>query len=238
MSGDDDPPGGMDPSDIPDTWPPGPGMGPAAGAGAEAPQDVSRVLPLFPLEGVFLLPRQVLPLQVFEPRYRQLVEDVLDRQGRFVMATVLEGERAEVDEELEDSPPRLLSIGGLGEIARHEKTPDGRYLIWLLGLGRQAIEETDSDRLYRQARTVPLAVVPPTPLEEEQLTPPVRAALEERSSEPLQIPDEVPLEFLADALSQKLQLPQSAMEPIFCEPDVAKRARMVLEAHEAFPPPV
>ena len=53
----------------------------------------------------------------------------------------------------------------------------------------------------------------------------------------LELPEDVPVELLADALAQKLHLPQSAMEPIFTEPDIARRARMVLKAHEAFPPP-
>jgi Lon protease-like protein len=208
-----------DPSDVPDAWPPSAGE--------------AVVVPMFPLRGVFLLPRQVLPLHVFEPRYRQLVEDVLDRNGRLVMATVLEGEFGGED----GSPPRVLPIAGLGEIARHDKTPDGRYFIWLFGVGRHALEEVESDRLYRKVRARPLAELGPSESAQRELTPRLRAALESRSTEPLDLPPDIPLAVLADALSSKLHLPQGAMEPIFCEVDIAARARRVLEAHDAFPPP-
>jgi len=205
---------------IPDTWPP-PG-----GAAVE--------VPMFPLRGVFLLPRQILPLHVFEPRYRQLVEDVLDRSGRLVMATVLEGE---LDQASDGPPPRVLPIAGLGEIARHDKTPDGRYFIWLFGVGRHALEEVASDRLYRRVRAQPLLEIGPTSKESRELVPRLREALLSRSEENLELPDEVPVAVLSDALAAKLHLPQSAMEPIYCELDVARRAHMVLDAHEAFPVP-
>lgn len=211
-------------SEIPDVWPP-----------VEDPRP-SSVLPMFPLRGVFLLPRQILPLHVFEPRYRQMIDDVLDAQGRLAMGTVLEGQDLTTDGE-EERPPRILHVAGIGEIARHEKTPDGRYFIWLFGLGRFDVEEVPSDRLYRQVRARPLDESPVGPGEEGALREDLRAALDARSEEPLVLPEDVPVELLADALSQKLHLPQNAMEPIFTEADVGRRARMTLKAHAAFPPP-
>ncbi|HEX5054111.1 MAG TPA: LON peptidase substrate-binding domain-containing protein, partial [Planctomycetota bacterium] len=50
-------------------------------------------VPIFPLPGAFLFPHQVMPLHVFEPRYREMVEDLLDSPGRLVIGTQLEGER-------------------------------------------------------------------------------------------------------------------------------------------------
>ena len=108
----------MDP--IPDVWPP-------ADAGTPA------VVPMFPLSGVFLFPQQLMRLQIFEPRYLQMVEHSLDGPGRLVMATVAEGVEYGPDE---SEPPPVLPVAGLGEIARHEKTPDGRYLILVYGMGR------------------------------------------------------------------------------------------------------
>ncbi|MEZ6016403.1 MAG: LON peptidase substrate-binding domain-containing protein [Planctomycetota bacterium] len=225
---------------IPDAWPP--------------PMGAAVTVPMFPLRGVFLLPRQVLPLHVFEPRYRQLIEDVLDEQGRLVLATVLDEQPARpargdaTDPTGADAapgevtapapaPPRVLPIAGLGEIARHDKTPDGRYFIWLFGVGRHALEEVESDRLYRRVRARPLQELDPSPKEARALSPRLREALASRSEAPLDLPSDIPLAVLADSLSSKLHLPQAAMEPIFCELDVARRAALVLEAHEAFPPP-
>ncbi|QDV08978.1 Lon protease [Planctomycetes bacterium Poly30] len=210
--------------EIPDVWPP-----------EEDPRP-AQTIPMFPLQGVFLLPRQILPLHVFEPRYRQMIDDVLDGQGRLAMGTVLEGQSPPTDE-LEGIPPRVLHVAGVGEIARHEKTPDGRYFIWLFGIGRFDVEEVPSDRLYRQVKVRPLEETEIAPGSVTALTHSLREALDSRSESPLELPEDVPPELLADALAQRLHLPQSAMEPIFAEPDVARRARMTLKAHAAFPKP-
>lgn len=212
-------------TEIPDTWPP-----------ADDPRPTLTV-PLFPLRGVFLLPRQIMPLHIFEPRYRQMIDDVLDAQGRLALGTVLEGEETSVDGD-EEQPPRVLQVAGVGEIARHEKTPDGRYFIWLFGLGRFDLEEVDAgEHLYRKVRARPMEETPIAEGAEDALRDDLRAAIDARSEEPLELPDDVPASLLSDALVQKLHLPQKAMEPIFTEPDVERRARLVLQAHDAFPPP-
>lgn len=210
-------------TEVPDVWPP-----------EEDPRP-SSVVPLFPLRGVFLLPRQILPLHIFEERYRQMIDDVLDGQGRLAMGTVLDGEET-TKEGLEQRPPRVLHVTGVGEIARHERMPDGRYYVWLFGIGRYDVEEAPSDRLYRKVRIRPMEQIQVAG-DGSSLASELTAALESRSEEPLELPADVPVELLADALAQKLHLPQSAMEPIFIEPDIARRARMVLRAHDAFPPP-
>ena len=207
------------------------------------PQDAGQtqmVVPLFLLRGVFLLPRQVLPLHVFEPRYRTMIDEVLDVQGRIAIGTLVEGEEAirqETPDQIEEVRPRFLPVAGIGEIARHEKTPDGRYFIWLFGIGRFQIEEAESDRPYRRVNATPLAEVEPVPEAKPELSRELRDALDSRSTGALGLPENVPIGILADALAQKLHLPQSAMEPIFGETDVERRAQMVLRAHEAFPPP-
>ncbi|MDB2577276.1 LON peptidase substrate-binding domain-containing protein [Planctomycetota bacterium] len=211
-------------TEIPHVWPP------------EEDDRPASVLPMFPLGGVFLLPRQILPLHVFEPRYRQMIDDVLDGQGRLAMGTVLEGQEPTDDGE-EELAPRILHVSGVGEIARHEKTPDGRYFIWLFGLGRFDVEEVPSDRLYRKVSARRLDEVPLVNGREELLRGELRSALDSRTEEPLVLPEDVPVELLTDALTQKLHLPQNAMEPIFTEVDIEKRARMTLRAHAAFPPP-
>src|SRR5690606_11339300 len=115
----------------------------------------SEPVPMFPLGRVFLFPHQVLPLHVFEPRYRAMVADLLDTTGRLVIATVREGER-------ENGPgaPRVLAVAGLGEIMRHEQLPDGRFMIWVLGLTRVRVDEIASDRPYRRVRCAPFAEIP------------------------------------------------------------------------------
>src|SRR5262245_65679446 len=100
---------------VPDAWPP--------------PPAVTRVLPVFPLPGVWLFPHVVLPLHIFEPRYRQMVEESLDGPGRIVLATVEPGQEGQLA-----GAPLFHPLAGMGVIRHHEKQPDGRFNILLLGL--------------------------------------------------------------------------------------------------------
>src|SRR5215468_1542148 len=103
------------------------------------------VVPMFPLPGVFLFPGQLLPLHIFEPRYREMIGDLLDGPGRLVMGTVL----PDHESELPGAPP-MYPTAGLGEIGRHEHLADGRFNILLVGLSRVSIREVESERLYRK----------------------------------------------------------------------------------------
>jgi Lon protease-like protein len=77
------------------------------------------IVPVFPLPNFFLFPGTAVPLHIFEPRYRQLIEDLLDGPGRLAMAAVSDEDAARGLQ----NPP-FFSIGGLGEI-RHRRFPDG-----------------------------------------------------------------------------------------------------------------
>jgi len=190
-------------------------------------------LPVFPLPGVFLFPGCVMPLHVFEPRYRQLVSDLLDRHGRLVMGTIVE------DQTDADSPPRIHDVAGLGEIGRHEELADGRFLIWVIGLGRVRTAEIPSDRLYRRVRIEPLEEWDVPPEEEPGLRARVQSALLARCEEFLNLPSGVPLTHLVDLLLQRLQLPANRMQELFAETDLRRRAEGALAEHarRGLPPP-
>ena len=106
------------------------------------------VIPIFPLPRVVLLPGEVLPLHIFEPRYRAMVSDAL--AGHRVIGMVeLEGG----DDDPGAAAPPVRAVGCVGFIAEHQELPDGRYLVWLLGLERFRIdEELSSGTPYRQVR--------------------------------------------------------------------------------------
>lgn len=191
------------------------------------------IVPVFPLPGVFLFPGCVMPLHVFEPRYRQMIEDLLDADGRLVMGALVDGTTTA------DGSPRFGDVCGLGEIGRHEKLPDGRFLVWLVGIGRVEVEEVASDRLYRRVAIRPL-VEEQVPRDDE---PAVRAALQQallaRCNEPLELPAGVPLTHVVDLLLQRLGLPCTRMQELFAEPNVRRRAQGALLEHSrrALPPP-
>ena len=104
-------------------------------------------IPIFPLEGVLLLPRGKLPLNIFEPRYLNMVQDALaaDRVIGMIQPT---------EEEQESRPPALYRTGCAGRIVAFSETDDGRLLITLAGLCRFDVEdEVPTTRGYR--RVVP-----------------------------------------------------------------------------------
>lgn len=117
----------------------------------------SKPIPLFPLDSVVLLPQQVLPLHIFEPRYIQMVERSLDSAGQIAMAT-FSGNRWK--QEYHGHPPLRPAVC-VGQIVQHEKLPDGRYNVLLQGVCRARIireERPDEDRLFRQAYLDPIGL--------------------------------------------------------------------------------
>ncbi len=111
--------------------------------------------PLFPLDGVALMPHALLRLFIFEPRYRQMIEDVLDSTGQIAMA-VFRGKGWMNDYE---GTPAIRPAVCIGQIARHERNPDGTYHIWLHGVCRARVvteEGPNEARLYRQAILSPV----------------------------------------------------------------------------------
>lgn len=189
--------------------------------------------PLFPLPSVFLFPGTVIPLHVFEPRYRQMIEDSLDGPGRIVIGTVLE----DWHDKLEGAPP-VHPIAGLGEIARHERLPDGRFVILLAGLARTRIQELESDRLYRRVSAVPLAEIEVPDALQDGLRSRLREAVLARSPDLVDLPEDMPLGHLTDLLLLRLQLPQSKMQDLYSELSIADRAEAAIREHaKRLPPP-
>lgn len=112
------------------------------------------ILPVFPLTGVLLLPGTVLPLHVFEPRYRNMVEDALDNMRVFGMIQPFvpqQDNRPAPGAETEK--PTLYKIGCAGHIERWERLPDGRFFLQLRGVNRFSFsEELPLLRGYRRIR--------------------------------------------------------------------------------------
>lgn len=116
--------------------------------------DASDVLPVFPLTGSLLLPGNFLPLNIFEPRYRNMVEDALEGHRLIGMIQPLIPRNDNwPDLDAEPDRPDLYAIGCVGRIEESERQEDGRYLILLRGLTRFRIErELPLHRGYRQVR--------------------------------------------------------------------------------------
>lgn len=116
-----------------------------------------KAIALFPLDHVALMPQQLLPLHVFEPRYRQMVEDALDRSGQFAMA-VFRGSRWK--QEYHGKPPIMPAVC-IGQISRHEKLEDGRYNVLVQGVCRAKVVRelpAQGEHLYREAMLEPVGI--------------------------------------------------------------------------------
>lgn len=117
----------------------------------------SRPLPVFPLDHVALLPQQILPLHIFEPRYRQMVDHALDGAGQIAMATFHGSAWKQI---YHGSPPVKPAVC-IGRIVQHEHLDDGRYNILLQGVCRARIDHElppDSGHLYRRATLRPIGL--------------------------------------------------------------------------------
>jgi Lon protease-like protein len=110
-------------------------------------------VPVFPLTGALLLPRGVLPLNIFEPRYLAMVRDAMAATGAANrIIGVIQPRRSGGDSgTAAGEPPRLYEVGCLGRISDYRETEDGRILIALTGVSRFRIQaELDRTTLYRQ----------------------------------------------------------------------------------------
>lgn len=115
-------------------------------------------VPLFPLPDVVFFPETVLPLHVFEPRYRRLVADCLAGDGRLAVVKLEAGEDPD-----RQARPKVHRVAGLGDIVQAERLADGRFNVLLYGRSRIRIEaeEPPGELLYRVARARRLDDVAP-----------------------------------------------------------------------------
>jgi uncharacterized protein len=108
------------------------------------------VLPVFPLTASLLLPGMLLPLNVFEPRYRHMVADALEEGRHIGMVQPVVPRLDNFGDLLEptevERAPELYHVGCAGRIERSEAQPDGRYEIVLRGICRFRIREELPER--------------------------------------------------------------------------------------------
>ena len=118
-----------------------------------APEELPAVVPVFPLTGALLLPRGILPLNIFEPRYLDMVDGAL-KGDRLI--GVIQPQAALTDSAIPESPvgrPDLCATGCLGRITGFQETEDERYMISLTGVARfRPVMELEAITAYRQFR--------------------------------------------------------------------------------------
>lgn len=109
-------------------------------------------MPLFPLPGIVLFPRAVLPLHIFEDRYRAMTADALAGDRLIAMALLKPGWEKDYY-----GRPAIEPVVCIGRILTHEQLPDGKYNFLLQGERAARVISESRDRPYRVARLEPLA---------------------------------------------------------------------------------
>ena len=190
---------------------------------------------LFPLPNLVLFPHVLQPLHIFEPRYREMLEDALAHDGLIALAMLEPGWEKDYD-----GRPPLYPMACLGQVTSHHRLKDGSYNVLLLGLHRVRLrKELAPRKSFREAK-VELCedCYPP----EDALA---RPALQERlrgalvrvlpllpqAEEQLDqlLSSDVPLGTLADIVSYMVDIDAGAKEALLEELNVHRRVELLLE---------
>jgi Lon protease-like protein len=186
-------------------------------------------LPLFPLPAV-LFPGALMPLHVFEPRYRAMVKDALATHG--VLAVVFITDPAAVDAH---GHPRIADVAGAGLIVDHAELPNGRYNILVEGRARVRLEELPFAPPYRRARArliQPPTISVPAPDVAALRAAAMAFATRVREREPrfeLSLPSDIPGDALADLCAHHLILDARERQALLELEDPVARARRTTE---------
>ena len=106
-------------------------------------KNLPKIIPVFPLSNFIMFPKTAVPLNIFEPRYIDMINDSMKSEKFIGMVQPKANNNT-------DMPPKLYEIGCMGKITSFKETNDGRYLIELKGLLRfQIIKEINSNKKYR-----------------------------------------------------------------------------------------
>lgn len=122
-----------------------------------------RVISLFPLPSTVLFPTALLPLHIFEPRYREMVRESLESAQWIGMVLLQPG----WEDSYFENPP-VSEIGGAGEIYKWDLLEDGKYNIVLRGTSRFRIVRTLEGKSFRQAEVQLLKDINDKPLSSKE----------------------------------------------------------------------
>ena len=104
-----------------------------------------QIIPIFPLSNFIIFPNTTVPLNIFEPRYIQMINDSM--KSHRMIGMIQPKKSGELKK------PDLYEVGCIGKITSFNETEDGRYLIIINGVSRFKIEEEmKSDKLYRSCK--------------------------------------------------------------------------------------
>jgi hypothetical protein len=185
------------------------------------PAAFSGRVPLFPLPQVVLFPHALLPLHIFEPRYRAMTEAALAGERLIAMALLKPG----WEPAYHGNPP-IHDAVGVGRIVEDVRLPDGRFNLLLRGVARARVVEVVSDLPYRTARVELLEDRPPPGAAYELRRRELQAFyghVLKQVSEGAAPAAEIPLGVLCDLLVSMITFEPEVKQAFLEEPDVGAR---------------
>jgi ATP-dependent Lon protease len=200
-------------------------------------------LPIFPLPQTVLFPSALLPLHIFEPRYRAMIKDCLATHKALAVALIRDGAEREEEDFLiagaapyRRRQPAIELVAGVGVIIDHVQLADGRYNILLQGRCRVRLEELPFVPPYRRARATVLHAPPVEPAQHDVaalLASAAAFAADIRARDPefdFRIPPHTPPSAAADLAAHHLVLDARERQSILETLDVEVRIRRTTEA--------
>ena len=192
-------------------------------------------VPVFPLPEVVLLPGGLLPLHVFEPRYRELLEEAVAGDQLIAMALLKPGWEHDYD-----GRPPVYPMVCLGRVAVHQRTENGSYNVLLSGLNRvRIVRELPEQKQFREAMGVVCAdyYSPDRAAQGPSLQRRLRSALlgiidhlpQAQDQLDYLLGTDVKLGALTDTISYMLDLSLDEKQAMLAEFDVYRRAEKLLE---------
>ncbi|MEE8586488.1 MAG: LON peptidase substrate-binding domain-containing protein [Acidobacteriota bacterium] len=196
--------------------------------------EVFHDIPIFPLPNLVLFPRTVLPLHIFEPRYRQMVAHCLEKELPIGIVLLKPGSQKE-----EAGTEPTYEIGSAGKIARHQKLDDGRYNILLSGRYRFQIKDPlPREFLFRQATVESIPEWVPEAEESDHAHGSLLASIEELTrgqqeeeaeENGREILSQLDFEALVNTLCSVLRLDPQTRQELLELDDLRDRAKSILD---------
>jgi Lon protease-like protein len=191
------------------------------------PATLPEVVPIFPLPNLVMFPKALLPLHIFEMRYRAMTRDALAGNKLIAMATLVPGAEADYG-----GAPPIRPVGCVGRIMAEEALPDGRFNFVLHGLARVKFVLEFPPDPYRTAQIQALREITPDPahatIMREALLGFFRIMAENAAvpMEPMQqlSSPSMPLGELTDLLSYFLPATPDVKQELLEELDIGRRA--------------
>lgn len=186
-------------------------------------------IPIFPLPNTVLFPRTFLPLHIFEPRYKQMVTDVLGGSRQIGMALLQPGW-----EDNSQGNPEVFGTGGTGLITEYKNLEEGKYNILLNGCYRFRIMEFTQEEPYRIARVELLKEIVPSGREANEIANELALSIDKLNAEKvfsevnLNLSDRLDFTTLVNSICSSLNLSVYDKQQLLEIDNLKTRAKTIL----------